>query len=502
MESALSTVLDNCSWATAILALAVCVIFYLYIQWIHMPPGPTGLPYLGYYPFLRSDFHVQLQDLEKKYGDVFCIRCTGQTFLYLGSVQALREAHVTKADCFTGRPTIKHSVWKDALSGGIAFLSGEDWKDMRNFFVPRLREFGLGKKTQESLMTDFLERTVATIRKTDGENFDALPYFTYTCTKIIYAMLLSGSKTDDDDIARFNEAYAIVTEAMVGSKALLTGPLFGLMMHLHPEYRSYRKSKILVDDILTKMIKEHEKDFDKHNIRDLVDCYISMRRELEEKGDPKCKLYTVKCLVNTLMQFIGDGGFSIGFLIAVLLKELRARPEIQKEIQREIDNVVGRSRFPSWDDKSRMPYISAVIQECFRTIVFFPVFPSLECTKETTVCGCRVPKGAVTLAGYWAAFHDPDLYQEPEKFDPTRFLPSDDEQKPKSQLPVFFGVGKRTCVGETLVVMETFLFIATVLQNFDLHPPKESESGASDSSPKKTEIEQRSSVLRATPRAS
>lgn len=498
MESALETILDN--WVTAILALVVCVVFYVYIQWMHMPSGPMGLPYLGYYPFLGRDFHLQLHDLTKKYGDVFCIRSTGQLLVYLGSTQAIREAHVTKSDCFSARPQ-RFSTMTDCFGSGVVFLTGEEWKDMRKFAVQKLKEFGFGKRTQECLLEEFLEKTVNTIRKTNGEDFDALSFFTSISSRIIYSMLISGSKVEDSDIKTFNEAYAIITEAMVGSRMLLSGPLLRLMVHLHPEFRRYRKSKFLLDDMLANIVKEHEKDFNKENIRDFVDCYINMRRELEEKGDRRSKTYTAKALADSLMQFLGDGGFSVGFVIAMLLKAVHTRPEIQKEVQREIDSIVGRNRFPSWDDRSRMPYTNAVIQECFRTVTFFPAFTSLECTKETTIGDCRVPKGAVTLVGYWASFQDPEVYQEPEKFDPTRFLSNDDQQKPKADLPLFFGIGKRSCIGESLVTMETFLFITTVLQNFDLHPLKENESGKADL-PQLQPVDEYSVVFRAIPRAS
>lgn len=485
------------SWLTVALALLFCVIIFVSTRWTQVPPGPWGLPYLGYYPFLRKDYHVQLRDMTKKYGDVFCLKCTGQVYVYLGSIRAIKEAHVTKSDYFTQR-TGNFSVIADILQGGLFTMNGQEWKELRKFFVQSFREFRLSENIQESLM-DYLKKTANEIRETNGENFDALTFFIDICTKMIYSVLLSGYKVDDDDVRTFNEAYSVVLEHVIGTNSFLTGPLLKLKMHTSPEFRRYRRSKLLGYSIFAKIIEGHEKSFDKNNIRNMVDSYINTRKQLEEKRDPKSELYTDKALQGSIIQFIGDGGSFVGFIISLILQKLCDHPDMQKEIQHEIDDVVGRSRFPSIDDKSRMPYTNAVIQEFFRITDTVSIISSLECTKETTIEGCRVPKGAITLMGIWAASQDPSVYEQPEKFDPTRFLPSE-EQKPKSIIPPFFGLGKRSCIGEPLVLMETFLVVSTVLQSFDLHPAN--KSGIPESSAKKKETQELKVVFRATPRKS
>lgn len=69
-----------------------------------LPPGPTGLPFLGLWPFIdHKKCHLQLDALKKKYGEVFSFTCTGTLFINLGSSRAVREAHITKSDCFSQR---------------------------------------------------------------------------------------------------------------------------------------------------------------------------------------------------------------------------------------------------------------------------------------------------------------------------------------------------------------------------------------------------------------
>ena len=66
---------------------------------------------------------------------------------------------------------------------------------------------------------------------------------------------------------------------------------------------------------------------------------------------------------------------------------------------------------------------------------------------------------------------DPDLWHEPEKFNPSRFLNNEGKiSKPSYFLP--FGVGRRMCLGETLARMELFLFFSSLLHSFHFEVPE------------------------------
>ncbi|GBO01004.1 hypothetical protein AVEN_156456-1, partial [Araneus ventricosus] len=66
------------------------------------PPGPMGLPFIGYLPFLSEDVHLDLIQLGKKYGDVFSIRLGFQNVVVLHGGDAIREG-LFKPE-FLGRP--------------------------------------------------------------------------------------------------------------------------------------------------------------------------------------------------------------------------------------------------------------------------------------------------------------------------------------------------------------------------------------------------------------
>ncbi|GBN80076.1 Cytochrome P450 18a1, partial [Araneus ventricosus] len=114
------------------------------------PPGPMGLPILGYYPFLSEDMFPDLIRLGKKYGDVFSLRLGSQNIVVLHGAEVIKEAY-NKTE-FLGRPPDSALAMVNPTS---AFFGGNfhAWKEQRRFVVQSMKDLGLGKtKIEEDIM--------------------------------------------------------------------------------------------------------------------------------------------------------------------------------------------------------------------------------------------------------------------------------------------------------------------------------------------------------------
>jgi len=143
-------------------------------------------------------------------------------------------------------------------------------------------------------------------------------------------------------------------------------------------------------------------------------------------------------------------------------------PEVQKRAQAQIDSVISRERLPTFGDRSRLPYIEAICKELLRWQLVLPLgFPHAS-TEDCVYRGFFIPKGSIMISNAWAILHNPDLYPDPDTFQPERFLNEDGTFRDDPAISLAFGGGKRICPGRHLVDETLFIVTASVLSVFNV----------------------------------
>ena len=67
-----------------------------------LPPGPRGLPLLGYMPFLGRSPYLKLTQLTQKYGEIIMINVGRERTVVINSLDAMKEAYVQVSSVDTG----------------------------------------------------------------------------------------------------------------------------------------------------------------------------------------------------------------------------------------------------------------------------------------------------------------------------------------------------------------------------------------------------------------
>lgn len=87
--------------------------------------------------------------------------------------------------------------------------------------------------------------------------------------------------------------------------------------------------------------------------------------------------------------------------IKVFLLAMTLYPEVQVKAQDEIDRVLGPCRLPTVADRSRLPYIDAVVKEVLRWHPVGPMGVPHTSTEDDTWGEYFIPKGSMLMPNIW-----------------------------------------------------------------------------------------------------
>jgi unspecific monooxygenase len=113
----------------------------------------------------------------------------------------------------------------------------------------------------------------------------------------------------------------------------------------------------------------------------------------------------------------------------------------------------------------RLVYTRAVVQEALR--LYPPAFTLARQARRADIAGgIPIPARAVVLIAPWVLHRHRRLWEQPEKFEPARFLPDSPPPERCAYLP--FGMGPRVCIGAQFALTEATLVLAAMIRAFHI----------------------------------
>jgi cytochrome P450 len=144
---------------------------------------------------------------------------------------------------------------------------------------------------------------------------------------------------------------------------------------------------------------------------------------------------------------------------------LGRHPDMQRRVQQEVDEVLG-GRVPTAEDVPRLGYTTAVVNEALRLYPPASAFGRRSVAADR-IGGYRIPPGSVVVLSPWATHRRPDLWPDPERFDPGRFGPAAASGRHRyAWFP--FGGGPRACIGAQFALTEAVVATAVLLAGHEL----------------------------------
>ncbi|XP_061629902.1 cytochrome P450 2F2-like [Phyllopteryx taeniolatus] len=450
-----------------IILLPFCLFFILFSFMCrrpkNFPPGPTILPILG--NLLSLSLENPLQDFErlrKAYGNVYSLYLGPKPAVIVNGLHAMKEALVSKAIDFAGRPQDLYVNDTTDRKGVILADYGSSWKEHRRFALMTLRNFGLGKQSMEERILGEIEFIMKTLEKSIGSTLSPQLMFHNASSNII-CQILFGKRYDYND-----DFIKVIVQCFTENAKLANGPWAMLYDSLPmirglplPFMKSFENVKIC-QKLAKGLLAEHKRTRVPGEPRDFLDCYLD---ELDKRRDDDGSSFSEQQLTMYVLDihFAGTDTTSNTLLTAFLY--LMTHPHVQERCQQEIDEVLKGKDKVSFDDRNNMPYVQAVIHEVLRVANTVPLSVFHCTTKNTELMGYSIPKGTMIIPNLTSVLHEEGQWKFPHKFNPENFLNDQGEfVKPEAFMP--FSAGPRMCLGEGLARMELFIITVTLLRRF------------------------------------
>ena len=347
---------------------------------------------------------------------------------------------------------------------GRGLLSSEDelWREQRRLIQPAFH-----KKRIEGMAETMTDATGAMLtrwrehlrKEPEGALVVDVNREVSRLTLEIVGRTLFGSGFGEEASVRGERALALVFRLGFDRAGRFPQIPFGVPT---PKNLRYHRAVRVMDEMVYSLIDERRNEGSSGGEGDLLDMLLAARHE--EGG------ITEKQLRDEVLTILGAGYETTAKALCWTLYLLEKNPEAAREMRDELGGVLG-GRTATADDFARLTYTRMVIQESMR--LFPPVWGLSRLLKEADeVGGYRIPKGNRVIVSSYVTQRRPDLWPEPERFDPERFREAPRMDRPPPGLPRYayfpFSGGPRQCIGANFASMEAVLVLATIAQAFEL----------------------------------
>ncbi|EDW60860.1 probable cytochrome P450 6a14 [Drosophila virilis] len=465
-------------------ALALFYNFYLnvYKYWDRRGvPYERPLPILGNMRGIGTRLHFR--DINQRLYDRF----KGKTpiigmFMFFKRVAMIVDLDLIKQmlikdfNTFQDRGVFSN-VRDEPLTGHLFTLEGDEWRSMRHKLTPVFTSgkmkhmFGVVVEVGHHL-ADTMDKAV-TAARADGGDVEIKEFCARFTTDVIGTCAF-GLECNSlaDPHAEFRAKGRMLFEKprhhQLVQAFIFTNSKLSKKLHM----------KVFPDDLSNFFMEAVRTTVDhrlKHGIKrnDFLDQLIELRAENEEaarrgNGIDLSQGLTIEQMAAQAFVFFIAGFETSSSTMAFCLYELALQPDVQHRLREEIETVIKATADGelTYDAIGQMSYLEQVLAETLRK---HPILPHLmrQTNQDYKVPGTDlvIEQETSIIIPVHSIHHDPDIYPDPERFDPSRFEP--DAIKARHQFAYLpFGDGPRNCIGERFGKMQAKIGLICLLRRF------------------------------------
>ncbi|KAH7884092.1 cytochrome P450 [Phlebopus sp. FC_14] len=415
-----------------------------------LPPGPPGSPHAKYPPRL-------LQKWIEEYGPVISLKQGNDVLVIIGRHHEATQLMEKQGASFADRP---HSVaGSEILGRGMRFMLLSTCDRLRRFRKAAYLHFQPKATVAFDADQTLYSRNVIVDLLNDPESHQLhIKRFSGSVTlRVIYGKTTPLSLNTDPYILHLKRMIPVVQGALLPGAYLVDKypilryvPGYGKQLKQWGE-EEYQMLMGYMNQYKAQMLSESGP----HSVaKDIVSRTITEGNLTESET------------AFFLGSLVGAAFDTTQVAISTIMMAAARFPEAQATVHAQLDAVVGRDAPPTFADWSSLTHLQAFILESLRWRPVNPFGAPRRASKDIIWNGYCIPAGATVFGNHWCIARDPEVFPDPETFDPKRWIASDgtiNDLKAYS-----FGFGRRTCVGSNLAMRSLYIAAATIFWSFKL----------------------------------
>ncbi|HEY3500479.1 MAG TPA: cytochrome P450 [Polyangiaceae bacterium] len=406
-------------------------------------PGPRGLELARALLALREDPLRAFEHLRARHGSIVRIALGARTFYIVASPAAARHVLCDNARNY-GKATWSYDLLRLVLGRGLLTSEGAAWRSQRRLLAPVF---------QRSRLPHLAETTLACADATlerwralgDGSVLDLGREMAALSLEVLVETTLGVDRGDAGDVTE--HLGGILTYIRERTGRPVDFPVNWPLPH-HVRFRRHLRA---LDAIVRRVIETRRRA--PHG-GDLVGTLLAARDETGRALDDSAVADQVK-------TFLLAGHETTANLLTWTLGLLARHPAAAAAVTREVAGSVGQAPIAA-ENVRNLAFTRAVLAESLR---LYPPLWLVErrAHEADTLDGHPVERGATIAVSQYLLHRNPEHFPAPERFEPARFLHDEPAgARARGYLP--FGLGSRTCIGDTSALTQAAVVIARLAQ--------------------------------------
>ncbi|KAL0572343.1 hypothetical protein V5O48_009614 [Marasmius crinis-equi] len=456
-------------------SLLASALGYCVSRWIRgtrrglpFPPGPKALPLIGNLLDMPSSFPGHNFDKMGKElkSDILYLNVAGTSIVVLNSFEACWDLLERRSSIYSSRPRFPMVVelmgWDKDF---IVLPYGNEWKIRRKLFH---QEFPHNNAARHEAQELKVNRVLLKNLVRDPENYrDHIRHMSGALI-ILVTYGLDVKPEDDPVIGVAEQALDAFLYALnPGTFAVDALPWLKYVPDWVPgagfkrQAKEWRKIYHRLNVEPFELVKEQMAN------GTALPSFVSNALSLLH-DDPKGCGYTEDVIMQTAATMYEAGTDTTYTGLLTFILAMIHFPEYQRKAQEEIDRIVGQGRLPDFRDRDALVYVEAISQEVQRWQPIGAAGVVHYIHTEDEYRGYRIPKDSTIVPNTWAILHDEEMYPDPYRFNPERWIKDGKINPEIRDITAGFGFGRRICPGRYLALSTMYITIATMLAAFDI----------------------------------